>query len=204
MPPFYYNVTMTQDNTIEVTQDNQTENYAVYESADEDTIVGMYVENSIAESLGEFAAVTILDAADASEDATAEKKKDTSNYGVYELPPAVTGMYVSHDALDSEEAEDGFEAPESIGLALEPSDEESFEASLPDLDDQSDALVSGESDDSDEEDEESEPTAEEQAEALVAGSQDDAEAVESEDADAETNDESDSEDVEIADDEIGL
>jgi len=189
---------MTEANTIQVTQDNETENYAVYESADGDTIVGMYVEASIAETLGEFAAVTIQDASDTSEDATAEKKKDTSNYGVYELPPAVTGMYVAHDALDSEETEDGFEAPESIGLALAPSDEETFEASLPDLDDQTDALVSGESDDSDEEEDE-EPTAEEQAEALVAGTSD-----AGSEADAETNDESEDEDVQIADEEIGL
>lgn len=189
---------MTEANTIEVAQDNSTENYEVYESADGDTIVGMYVESGIAETLGEFASVTISDADDADESATADKNKDTSNYGVYELPPAITGMYVSHDALESEETDDGFEAPDSIGLSLAPSDEETFEASLPDLDDQSDALISG--DDSDEE--ESEPSAEEQAEALVAGSQDDAEAVESEDA--ETEGDSPSENVEIADDEIGL
>lgn len=186
---------MTEANTIQVTQDNQTENYAVYESADEDTIVGMYVENGIAETLGEFAAVTIQDASDTSEDATAEKKKDTSNYGVYELPPAVTGMYVSHDALDSEETEDGFEAPESIGLALAPSDEETFEASLPDLDDQTDALVEGDSDDSDEEDE---PSADEQAEALVAGADNESESADSdEDAEEISGDD-------ISDEEIGL
>lgn len=188
---------MTEANTIQVTQDNQTENYAVYESADEDSIVGMYIENGISESLGEFAAVTIQDASDTEENATSEKKKDTSNYGVYELPPAVTGMYVSHDALDSDETEDGFEAPESIGLAIAPSDEESFEASLPDLDDQSDALVSGESDD-DSDEEESEPSAEEQADALVAGADGESETADSDDTD------SDEEDVEIADEDIGL
>ena len=186
--------TMTEANTIEVAQDNSTENYEVYESADGDTIVGMYVESGIAETLGEFASVTISDADDADESATADKNKDTSNYGVYELPPAITGMYVSHDALESEEGDDGFEAPDSIGLSLAPSDEETFEASLPDLDDQSDALISG-GDDSDEE--ESEPSAEEQAEALVAGADGE---TESESADED----SDSDDVEIADDEIGL
>jgi hypothetical protein len=176
-----WSVTMTQDNTIQVTQDDSTENYAVYESADGDTIVGMYVEQSIAETLGEFAAVTISDAESADEEATADKSKDTTNYGVFELPPAVTGMYVSHDALDSEESDEGGPvAPDSIGLELAPSDEETFEASLPDLDDQSDALVSGESDDSDEE-EDDEATAEEQAEALVSGADDSSENVEIED-----------------------
>ena len=187
--------TMTEANTIEVAQDNSTENYEVYESADGDTIVGMYVESGIAETLGEFASVTISDADDADESATADKNKDTSNYGVYELPPAITGMYVSHDALESEETDDGFEAPDSIGLALAPSDEETFEASLPDLDDQSDALISG--DDSDEE--ESEPSAEEQAEALVAGTSD-----AGSEADSSESDDSEDSDVEIADDEIGL
>jgi len=174
---------MTENTTIQVTEDSETENYAVYESADGDTIVGMYVEETIAEQLGEFAAVTIQDAADTSDDATADKKKDTSNYGVFELPPAVTGMYVAHDALDSEEVEDGFEAPEQVGLALAPSDEETFEASLPDAEEQADALVEGDESDEDEEDE---PSAEEQADALVEG------------------DESDEEEVEISDEEIGI
>ncbi len=197
--PLLHNNTMTETNTIQVTKDDSTENYTVYESADGDTIVGMYIEQSIAEQLGEFAAVTIQDATDASDDATAEKKKDTSNYGVFELPPAVTGMYVSHDTLDSEESEDsGPTAPDTVGLSLAPSDEETFEASLPDLDEQSDALVS----DNDSDEEESEPSAEEQAEALVSGSQTDSD--ESEDADAETEGDSPSENVEIADEEIGL
>lgn len=185
---------MTQDNTIQVTQDNSTENYEVYESADGDTIVGMYVESSIAEQLGEFAAVTISDAESADENATAEKKKDTSNYGVFELPPAVTGMYVSHDALDSEESEEGDrEAPESVGLSLAPSDEETFENSLPDVDEQADALVSG--DESDESEEESEPSAEEQAEALVSGDDSD---------ESQSASETENEEVEISDEEVGL
>jgi len=174
---------MTDETTIQVTADSQTENYTVYESADGSTIVGLYIAQSIADTRGEFAAVTIQDADDSPDDATADKKKDTNNYGVFELPPAVTGMYVSHDALDSTEVEDGFEAPESIGLSLEPSDEETFEASLPDLDDQSDALVEGEDD---EEDEDDEPSAEEQAAALVAGGS------------------NESDEVEISDEEIGL
>lgn len=175
---------MTENATIQVTETDSTENYRIFESADGDTIVGMYVADEVAEQLGEFAAVTISD--EGSEDATAEKKKDTTNYGVYELPPAITGMYVSHDVLDSEETEEGdLEAPESVVLQLAPSDEETFENSLPDAEEQADALVEGDSEDEEEE----EASAEEQAEALVGGGSDESD---------------EDEEVEIADEEIGI
>jgi len=183
---------MTEANTIQVTQDSSTENYEVYESADGETIVGMYVESSIADSVGEFAAVTIQDTSEVTADATANKNKDTANYGVYELPPAITGMYLSHDTLDSEESDDGPTAPDEVGLSLAPSDESAFEASLASLEDQSDALL----DDNDDGSDESAGTAEEQAEALVTGSDDSNE--------SESNTDADDAEVEISDEEIGL
>lgn len=182
------------ESTIQVTAESDTENYTVYESADGDTIVGAYIADEIAETLGEFASITVGSAEDADENATTPKKKDTTNYGVFELPPAVKGMYISHDVLESDETEEGDrEAPENIGLSLSPSDEEAFENSLPDAEEQADALVEG--DDSDEE--ESEPSTEEQADALVSGADTDSD--ESDDEPAE-----ESEEVEISDEEVGL
>lgn len=172
------------ETTIQLTSNDSSENYQIFESADGSTIVGMYVANEVAERLGEFAQVTLSE--DGNEDATAEKQKDTSNYGVFELPPAITGMYVSHGVLDSDETEDGPVAPDEVTLQLEPSDEETFENSLPDVEDQADSLVSG----ADESDESDEPSTEEQAEALV--------------GDASESEDSDSEPVEISDEELGL
>lgn len=141
---------MSQTDTIQVGIDKETENYAVYESADGSAIVGMYVSEGAAESVGEFGAVTISDESEV----TATLDKTTKNYGVYSTEGgAVSGMYVSHDLLaevGGESTEEGFDAPESIGLTIAPSDEGDFEEAQGVDEEEEDALVSGDSSDSDE------------------------------------------------------
>lgn len=165
---------MTESDTIEIGVDKTTENYAVYESADGDTIVGMYVSQGAADAVGEFATLTISEDADV----TATVDKQTTNYVVYSTEDgAVSGMYVSRDLLqetfDLDEDEDGDTIfPESIGLTLAESDEEAFEA-----------------DDG--------PVADPEEEAaLVEGSVDTGE--------SESESESEDEEVEISDEEVGL
>lgn len=141
---------MSNDTTIEVGADKDTENYRVFESADGDTIVGMYVSLGAAESLGQFATVEISDSAEV--EATLDKT--TKSYGVFSTPgDAVNGMYVSHDVLAtlSDEEYDPEESVDSIGLTLTPSDESSFEESAGPDPEEEDALVAGADSDSDEE-----------------------------------------------------
>jgi hypothetical protein len=151
---------MVDETTIEVSIDKETENYAVYESADGESVVGFYVAEGAAEQVGQFATLTV----GAEDGIEATKKKDTASYGVFEAQPTVTGMYVSHDVLGSEESEeDGPTAPETTSILLDASDEDSFEEAeqAAAQDEEQEAALVGESQDSDEEESE---TDEEEAE----------------------------------------
>ena len=146
---------MSETDPIEIGVDKETENYAVFESADGDTIVGMYVSDGAAEALGEFATLTISDEAEVS----ATLDKTTTNYGVYSTDGgAVSGMYVGLDLLEDtfgSDEEEEFEAPESIGLTLSPSDEDSFEDAAGVDEEEEEALVAdAASDETDESEEE--------------------------------------------------
>lgn len=131
---------------VELRQQNpeETDNMAQYESPDSEDVCASYISRNVSEQLGEYATLRIADDAKVSVDRTS----DTKNYGVYDSPAEVlTGMYISHDLFDDE-------APESINIALSPSDEEAFEDAGDDSEaraQEAEALVSGsESDDSDE------------------------------------------------------
>ena len=143
---------MSETDSIQVAVDNETENYAVYESADEDTIVGMYVSEGAAEQIGEFGEVTVSTSAEVE----AGLNKTTTNYGVYETAGgAISGMYISHDLLEQLTDSDEYEqddAPESVGLTIAPSTESAFEDAQGVDEDEEEALVVGgaDSDDSDE------------------------------------------------------
>jgi hypothetical protein len=118
---------MSESQSIQVAVDNSTENYEVYESADGDTIVGMYVSSGAADSIGEFGEVSVSDSAEV--EATLDKT--TTNYGVFSTSGgAISGMYVSHELLSELFDEyDADESVDSIGLTISPSDEDSFEES---------------------------------------------------------------------------
>jgi|APHM01.1.fsa_nt_gi hypothetical protein len=149
--------------TVEVAQDDSTENYTVYESADGETIVGLYVEDSAAEQIGEYASVEVEPAGSEDTAATAHKSKDTASYGVYELPPVVTGGYLSHDLLDSDDGE----APESVVLTLHSSSEEAFERSKPEPSDEQVDAILGDTDDDDDDSDESGVAASDDAEEVI-------------------------------------
>lgn len=151
---------MSQNDLTQIAVDNETENYAVYESADEDTVVGFYVAEGAAEDIGEFGA---LDVSLEGEGVAAELQKETANYGVYAAEPTVTGMYLSHELLGSDG--DEADAPDEIGITITPSDEQAFEEAIPaDTDEEQEAaLVS----DADNESDEEETTPEEQEQELV-------------------------------------
>lgn len=155
-----YTNTMSQNDLIQIAVDNETENYAVYESADEDTIVGFYVAEGAAENIGEFGA---LDVSLEGEGVTAELQKETQNYGVYAAEPTVTGMYISHEVLGSDE-EDA-DAPEEIGITITPSDEQAFEEAVgPAQDEEQEAALVADADDTEGK---AEPEPEEQEQELV-------------------------------------
>lgn len=174
---------MSDNNTTIVAElAKTTTNYAVYESAEvagSQDLTGMYV--SLA-TFGEgndplgFIEVEVAEEGPVS----LAKNKDTKSFGVYESASgAISGMYVSHDVLGSEEGEDGFEAPEERGISISPATEEDFEESQEseELQEEASSLLSdaGDSDaveaeSTDEAEEESDEEAE--AEALLAEAED--------------------------------
>jgi len=117
--------TDTMSETLEIGADSSTENYTVYESADGDTIVGMYVSNGAADDIGEYGSLTVSDEGGVA----VSLNKTTTNYATFETAGgAISGMYVSHDLLaDLFDGYDSDEGVADIGLTIEPSDEESFE-----------------------------------------------------------------------------
>lgn len=161
--------------TIQLRQDGEpSENTTQYESPDNggtQAVCAFYLANEVAEQFDEFIALEVTEEADvnASLD-NITGANDDGNYGVYSTAGgAITGLYLSHDTLSAvtgEEAEPE-NAPDSVGLLLRPSDEDSFD--------------------------EAAGVDEEEMSALVAGS-----------ADSDEGDDSDEEEVGIADEEIGL
>jgi len=134
--------------TLEIGADSSTENYTVYESADGDTIVGMYVSNGAADDIGEYGSLTVS----AEGGVTASLNKTTTNYATFETAGgAISGMYVSHDLLaDLFDEYDSDEGVAEISLIIEPSTEDAFEAEQV-VDEEEEGLVEGSDDGSDEE-----------------------------------------------------
>lgn len=154
---------MSQNIQLRQQNPEEEDKMAQFESPDGDAICASYVARSVAEQLGEYAQVTVSDDAEV----TASLNKTTTNYGVYETPGgAVTGLYVSHDALTSIHGgeSDAENAPESIGLSFAPSSEDEWEEADTVDEDEVDGLLA-DSDDSDEQEAEAEE--EEEAEELV-------------------------------------
>lgn len=187
---------MTENATIQARQSKQTENYAVYDSPDGDerqSLVGTYIALAAAEQLGEFAEFVIGE----DENLTLTQEKTTGNYGVFsDESDAVETTYISHEVLAEITGQDAdsdeYEAPESIGMTARPSDEEAFEAALDEVtvsedetEEAANALVADADGDSDEE----EQSTEEAADDLVEGDE---------------SDDSDDEEVEISDEEVGI
>lgn len=138
--------------TIEVRQQNldATDSMAQFESPDSEDVCASYLSRNVADSLGEFATLTISDEAQV----TAERQKETANYAVYETAGgAVTGLYIARELLVNDEDE----TPESIGLEFDESDEETFEEAQAEREeeaaDEANALLAS-SDESDGDDEE--------------------------------------------------
>jgi len=139
--------------TIEVRQQNldATDSMAQFESPDSEDVCASYLSRNVADSLGEFATLTISDEAQV----TAERQKETANYAVYETAGgAVTGLYIARELLVNDEDE----TPESIGLEFAESDEESFEEAQAEreeeAEEEAEGLLADSSDDSDDEAEE--------------------------------------------------
>jgi len=141
--------------TIEVRQQNldATDSMAQFESPDSEDVCASYLSRNVADSLGEFASLTITDDAEV----TAERQKETANYAVYETAGgAVTGLYIARELL----ADDEGETPESIGLEFADSDEETFEEAQAERDeeaaDEAEGLLADSGDDEDDSDDEEE------------------------------------------------
>lgn len=148
-----------------------TENYAVFESAEvggSQDLTGMYVslaafgeepEAFIEVEVGEEGPVTLT------------KNKDTASFGNYESESgAVSGIYISHDVLESEESEEGDRvAPDTLGISISPATEEDFEQSQQseELEDEADALLGDAGTDGVDAEETEETTVEDEAEELL-------------------------------------
>ena len=147
--------------TIEVRQENpeETENMAKLEEPDND--VYGYLSRGAADQLGEYISLTLSEEADVEAQFDGVTGSGTGNYARFETPGgAVTGLGIHNDVWSSvlgvevERDDDGevTNAPESIGLSLRSSDEESYEEAQTADEDEVAALIGG-GDDSEEEDE---------------------------------------------------
>ena len=135
--------------TLEIGADSSTENYTVYESADGDTIVGMYVSNGAADDIGDYGSLTVSSEGGV----TASLNKTTTNYATFETAGgAISGMYVSHDLLaELFDEYDSDEGVAEISLIIEPSTEDAFEAEQGVDEAEEESLVAGSDDGSNEE-----------------------------------------------------
>lgn len=136
--------------------DTQRAQYESPDAGERQQVCTMVAADSISEQLGEFAELTVSEEADVQ----ATIDRETTNYGVYETPGgAIEGLYISAETLEAIFGETD-EAPESVGLSFAPSDEDAFEAEADQREEDSvdeeevEALVGGESDESDDEPEE--------------------------------------------------
>ena len=174
---------MSDNNTTIVAElAKTTTNYAVYESAEvagSQDLTGMYVSLATfgdSDPLG-FIEVEVAD--EESLPVSLTKNKDTKSFGVYESASgAISGMYVSHDVLGSEDGEDSPVAPDERGISITPANEDDFEESKEseELEEEAASLLSDagsedavEAEESDEDDETSEEI---EAEALLAEAED--------------------------------
>lgn len=131
---------------------------ATYESPNGEGVCASYFDrDALASELGTFATLTISDGDDATLDGVSGG--GDGNYAIYETPGgAITGLYISHDVLSDVHGNDATpdNAPESVGLSVAPSDEDSFEEAVEEQEEVPDGEVDSllDSDDSDDSDEE--------------------------------------------------
>ena len=139
--------------------------YAVFDAAQvagSKSAKGFALLASAAEQAGRFITVTLDSSGD-----DIELEKVTSATGRYSTQgAAVRHIYISHDTLEElggSSSSDGFNAPETLGLSVSPSDEESFEESQEtpeEATDEAENLLAGASNENSVEVEESEESAE--------------------------------------------
>lgn len=154
--------------------------YTVYDAATvagDQAAKGFAFLTSAAEQAGRYVEVTI--SADGDD---LELEKVTSATGRYATEgPAVRHIYVDHDVLaelGGEATDDGFDAPETLGISVAPSTEEAFEESREveeEAEEEADSLLEGVGGDDDVEVEEDEGDDEADAEALLAEAEEAAE-----------------------------
>lgn len=148
--------------------------YTVYDAAQvagNKAAKGFAFLTSAASQAGRYVEVTLDSDGD-----DLELEKVTSATGRYATPgAAVRHIYVSHDVLaelGGEATDDGFDAPETLGLTVSPSTEEDFEESRQtpeDATEEAEGLLAGaQSDDAVEVEEADDNSDEEEAEALLA------------------------------------
>lgn len=154
--------------------------YCVYDAA---TVAGDQAAKGFAflagaaEQAGRHVEVTVSDDGD-----ELELEKVTSRTARYATPgPAVRHIYIDHDVLaelGGEETDEGFDAPESLGISVAPSTEEAFEESREveeEAEDEAANLLEGVGGDDDVEVEEDEDDDEAAAEELLAEAEEAAE-----------------------------
>jgi len=146
--------------------------YAVYDAAQvagSKAAKGFAFLASAAEQAGRYVEVTLDSDGD-----DVELEKVTSATGRYATPgAAVRHIYISHDVLEElggEPGDEEFDAPDTLGLSVAPSDEEAFEESREtpeEATDEAEGLLAGAQDEDAVEVEEDETSDEEEAEALL-------------------------------------
>lgn len=153
---------------------DESGDYTVYDAADvagSQAAKGFALLSSAAEQAGDFIEVTLDGDGD-----DVEREKTTSRTARYATEgAAVRHIYIDHDVLAElggeadDEAENGFDAPDSLGLSVAPSTEDAFEETQEvseEVEEEAEALLDGVGDD-DAVEVEDETTDEEEAEALL-------------------------------------
>lgn len=198
---------MSETITIQAEQSKTTAEYAVYDSPDGDEsqqLVGTYVAQDAADSLGEYAEFEVSES-DGS--LTLTQDKTTASFGVFsDSAEAIEATYISHEVLaevSGQDADsDSYEAPDEVTVTARPSDEDAFAEALDEQtvsEEETQEVANALVDTSDDSDEEEEQTQEEAADALVAGADGGSETEADEEADVEEISGDD-----ISDEEIGL
>lgn len=148
-------IAMAESTTIQAEQSKTTENYAVYDSPDGDEqqeMVGTYITESVAEELGEYVEVELSEGE--GDGLSLTQDKSTSSFEVFSSEAdAVEAAYISHEVLDSIEAD----ADSTLNMVARSSYEKDFEQALEaqtvsedETEQEADALLAGDADDSDE------------------------------------------------------
>lgn len=173
LAPYYLSVTMTE--TIQVRQTNPEEEEKMAKLDSEEDVYG-YLSRKLGNKLGEFIEIELAPESGKEVPADGVTGKGSGNYVTFESPGGNIvgfGVHLSilEDVLDFEverdEDDNVLNAPESVGITLRPSDEDSYEEAQEADEEEAEALIDGETDDSEDEEEEETVDADEEAEAMV-------------------------------------